>query len=146
METWLPVAGYEGAYEVSNLGAVRRVGGRTLRHSLRGKGLYPSVNLSLNGRARCRFVHLLVLQAFVGERPSPEMQGRHLNGNKFDARLANLQWGTPSENNLDRVAHGTHQNAAKAACPQGHEYDSANTYRTAEGARRCRACRRRAAA
>jgi len=46
----------------------------------------------------------MVLAAFVG--PCPDgMHTRHLNGNKLDNRLENLQWGTPKENGEDRVKH-----------------------------------------
>lgn len=144
-ELWRPVVGYEGTYEVSDAGRVRRVGGRVLKRTGRGKNRYPSVNLSVAGVARCRFVHLLVIEAFVGPRPLG-MQARHLNGDRNDPRLVNLRWGTPSENNLDRVAHGTHHYAARTACSQGHAFDDANTYITVEGARRCRKCRRSDAA
>ena len=50
-------------------------------------------------------VHRLVLFTFV--RPAlPGEESRHLNGKPGDNRLANLQWGTRSENQQDRVAHG----------------------------------------
>lgn len=51
-------------------------------------------------------VHLLVLRLFRG--PAPEgMQARHLDGNKDNNRLDNLEWGTPKENNQDKIRHGT---------------------------------------
>ena len=54
----------------------------------------------------CRYVHRLVLEAFVG--PCPEGQEcRHLNGDPGDNRLENLVWGSPLENSLDMVKHGT---------------------------------------
>jgi hypothetical protein len=57
------------------------------------------------GRDDQRFVHRLVLQAFVG--PCPEgMECRHLDGNSANNRLENLAWGTCSENSADMVKHG----------------------------------------
>ncbi len=58
-------------------------------------------------RKHCfRYVHRLVLEAFVG--PCPEgMQCRHDNGNPHDNRLENLQWGTPLDNMKDKIRHGT---------------------------------------
>lgn len=53
-----------------------------------------------------RFVHRLVLEAFVGKCPD-KMHARHLNGNPSDNRVENLAWGTRSENMMDRVRHGT---------------------------------------
>jgi len=51
-------------------------------------------------------VHKLVLETFVGSRPD-EMVCRHLNGNALDNSLPNLCWGTPQENVLDSIHHGT---------------------------------------
>jgi hypothetical protein len=59
-----------------------------------------------------RYVHALVLEAFVGLCPQG-MECRHLNGVRHDNRLANLTWGTYAENNADRVRHGTNGNVAK---------------------------------
>ena len=51
-------------------------------------------------------VHKLILEAFVGIRPEGYVC-RHLNGNPYDNRLANLCWGTPRENVQDAIRHGT---------------------------------------
>jgi hypothetical protein len=64
-------------------------------------------------------VHQLVLEAFVGPRPRG-MESCHNNGNQTDNRLVNLRWDTKSENNLDRVRHGTHSESSKKLCPRGH--------------------------
>lgn len=52
-------------------------------------------------------VHKLVLMAWHGEKPFPEAQCRHLNGNAFDNRPCNLAWGTSKENRADAIRHGT---------------------------------------
>jgi hypothetical protein len=58
------------------------------------------------GRKDQRFVHRLVLEAFVG--PCPEgMECRHKDGNPGNNRLDNLAWGTRKENHADSVEHGT---------------------------------------
>lgn len=51
-------------------------------------------------------VHKLILWAFVGLRPDG-MVCRHLNGNALDNRIENICWGTPKENALDAIKHGT---------------------------------------
>ena len=53
-------------------------------------------------------LHRVVLEAFVG--PCPDgLQARHLDGNKTHNWLSNLAWGTQSENEFDKRAHGTAQ-------------------------------------
>lgn len=72
---------------------------------------YVRVMLGYRNNRRVRkYLHRLVLEAFVGQCPEG-MQCRHLNGNAGDNRIDNLQWGTPSENNWDLVRHGTHARA-----------------------------------
>lgn len=61
--------------------------------------------VSLSGKSR-RYIHRLVLQAFVG--PCPDgSECRHLDGNPRNNRLENLCWGTRKENTADSVRHGT---------------------------------------
>jgi hypothetical protein len=75
----------------------------TTRHTKTGH-LY--VNLYRDGKAYHRFVHQLVLEAFVGPRP-PGMQCRHHDGNPGNNALDNLAWGTPAQNVADAIRHGT---------------------------------------
>lgn len=115
-ETWNDVVGYEGLYEVSDLGNVRslicglpkrpavpRKRPRLLRPSLSGER--PSVGLRRDG-GRVHFsVYRLVLEAFVG--PCPEgMEACHWDGNSLNSRLGNLRWGTKLENMEDNRRNG----------------------------------------
>ena len=121
-ERWRPIPGYEEHYEVSDFGRVksiaRRVPVRGATHKywrycperiLTPWGLergYPRVTLAKAEAHQNFWVHVLVLLAFKGKRPRG-MQARHLNGTSTDNRLANLVWGTPTENYADMRLHGT---------------------------------------
>lgn len=144
-EHWLNVPGWEGIYQVSSLGRVRNTKGHVLStYAKKSATPHLSVQLNRDGRQRRYDVHVLVCTAFHG--PRPEGMGvRHRNGNAQDNRPENLCWGTQSENIRDSVAHGTHNNASKTHCPQGHPYNEANTYRDSSG-RHCRVCNRAAVA
>lgn len=146
-EAWRPVVGYEGAYEVSDLGNVRstarvtsagvRLPGRPKATFLNMHG-YPMVSLYLGNVGRQRRVHRLVLEAFVG--PCPEgMEGCHSDGDPSNARLPNLRWDTKSENQFDRIRHGRHNHASKTHCSRGHAFEGANL-RVTSRQRRCVAC------
>ncbi|MET8378015.1 NUMOD4 motif-containing HNH endonuclease [Streptomyces microflavus] len=143
-EEWRQIAGYEGLYDVSNLGRVRSWSrlkrGAALRPLPNQQG-YLSVALCSAGRVKYRKIHQLVLEAFVGPRPAGNV-GRHLDGNLTNNVAGNLAWGTHSENMADCLKHGTHPEARKTHCPAGHEYSPENTVVRVNGKRRCRACQR----
>lgn len=115
-ERWLPIPGYEGRYEVSDIGNVRcltRKGGgrrkvpyvmrvRINRHGYRAIALVNSSGASLH-----TFVHRLVLLAFVGNPPDGSPHGAHLNGVRDDNRLDNLAWVSVKENISHKRIHGT---------------------------------------
>lgn len=118
-EEWLAVIGYEGLYEVSNLGRVRTVArlnvyknGRTryqsgvlLRPRLSNKG-YLRVGLWKDGRSRGCSVHVLVAAAFVGPRP-PGLTVDHKDGNKLNNLFSNLEYITPKEQISRAILLGT---------------------------------------
>lgn len=156
VETWLPLPGYEGYYEVSDLGGVRSVD-RTITAAngrrMSFKGCLRKLQLN-NGRVTVTLnlpdsgkqshqVSVLVLKAFAGPRP-PGMEGCHNNGDPLDNRLINLRWDTRSENHRDAVRHGTHHEARKTHCPRGHLLIAPNLQRSqaAQGMRTCLACQR----
>lgn len=101
-ERWVPVPGYEGYYEVSDLGRIRSV--RIRRYSLNDRG-YAMIWLARDGEKRYVPVHRVVGEAFLGPLPSGLMT-RHGPGGKLDNRLVNLSYGTNSENQIDRRRDG----------------------------------------
>jgi hypothetical protein len=91
------------------------------------------------GKYKTKYAHRTAYEAFYG----PIGEGkilRHTCNNRRCINPLHLVEGGNSENMLDSVAAGTHANARKTHCPQGHPYDSSNTTFWAEGKRRCRTC------
>ena len=111
---------------------------RTLRPTSDGR--YLQVTLRRDGKSFARRVHILVALAYHGPCPEGE-EVRHGSGGKTDNRPENLSYGTHSANQLDQIEHGTHYEANKTHCAQGHLY-SENTMPPLKGknARRCRKC------
>ena len=115
-EQWKDVVGYEGLYQVSDMGVVKRiaigqgsVSGRILKHRKRGEYKHLGVVLYKNKKPKAFLIHRLVLVAFRGLCPNG-MEARHLNGNGGDNRIDNLSWDTHSVNMQDRKSHGTTYN------------------------------------
>lgn len=149
-EAWMPVVNYEGVYEASSNGRIRRIKagmgarvGRILRSYLDSDG-YEQVHLSLPGARATLGVHRIVAMAFLGY-PGDGMEVRHIDGTRTNNSVGNLQWGTHADNVRDTLVHGTHNQASKTHCAAGHEYNEANTRRY-NGQRCCRACQRIATA
>ena len=70
------------------------------------KNGYLAVSLSVSGAQRSFYIHNLLLETFVCKRPTGK-ECRHLDGDRLNINLSNLAWGTRSENQIDRRAHGT---------------------------------------
>jgi len=94
-EEWRPVAGYEGFYEVSNLGNVRKVQ-QMMRPADNGNG-YLRVNLTKDGKSTTYYVHRLVAKAFC-ENADDSKSVNHINHVTTDNRAENLEWLTQKEN------------------------------------------------
>lgn len=104
-ERWKDIRGYEGLYQVSDLGKVKTLRkNKILKPGKAGKG-YLFVSLVKNSVREKRYVHRLVLETFnPREDMDIKINGRsflnvdHINNIKTDNRLENLQWLTPKQN------------------------------------------------
>lgn len=108
-EEWRPIPGYEGLYDVSDLGRVRRIAQRRTGVRLKyPKHLSPAIGswgyrvcgMCKGGKTKSYNVHILVLMAFRGKKPSNKSIGNHKDGNKENNVLANLEWATQSQNQI----------------------------------------------
>lgn len=120
-EEWRPVVGYEGLYEVSDLGNVRsltrtvtrylRSGPREITFAGRTRkpnttGFYNTISLGKDGKGRTFTIHRLVAEAFLGPRPH-DRETTHLDGNARNNALTNLAYRTAKQNANDKREHGT---------------------------------------
>jgi hypothetical protein len=144
MEEWRPVVDYEGRYEVSDQGRVRNTQTGIVRIlSLSGKPgcRYASVDWKTAGRKEYFRVHHLVLEAFVGPRPSG-MHACHRDDDRLNNHVTNLYWGTQADNMQDRLRNGNNPWASKTHCSKcGHELAGINA-RLRRSGRVCRVCAR----
>ncbi len=118
MEIWKDIKGYEGLYQASNKilvkslerkikkknGFYKTIKERILKMPTNGSG-YPIVSLSKDGLATEFHVHRILAETFI-DNPNGYSQINHINGNKADNRLENLEWCTPKDNILHAYRTG----------------------------------------
>jgi hypothetical protein len=157
-ETWAPIPGYEGSYEVGTCGRVRsldrtvpslnrwgtvsdlRLQGRVLSPGTDQTG-YQRVVLLKAGKGKSCRIHDLVLRAFIGP-PPPRSECCHWDGDRSNNHLSNLRWDTRSANIYDNVRNGTHHQARKVCCKRNHLLVMPNLRAdiARKGYRGCQAC------
>lgn len=107
MEAWKDIKGFEGIYQISNMGRVKSFkadpNGRILSIK-NSKGDYLNIVLCHGNKRRSVKVHRLVAEAFIPN-PDNKPEVNHKDGNKQNNRADNLEWVTRRENHrhaLDR--------------------------------------------
>ncbi len=112
-EEWRPIVGFEGRYEVSNLGRIK-----SLHEKGKPNGRPLIIKLQTNGNGytvahvgRTRTVHIMVAEAFIGPRPvrplgSARIEVNHIDGVKSNCRADNLEYLTQVGNAQHAKAHG----------------------------------------
>ena len=102
MEIWKKYFDYD--IEISNFGNIRKFSTkRKLTPSVDRDGYFWYMLRTPGKKDIKKFIHTLVLELFVGERPSKTSVGRHLDGNKQNNSVENLIWGSHIENIYDRL-------------------------------------------
>lgn len=96
-EEWRPVRGYEGLYEVSNIGRIKSLRNNIVLKQLDSGNGYFKVLFSKCGKVRSFWVHRLVASAFVPN-PNDLPVVDHLDGNKRNNNAENLDWCTSGDN------------------------------------------------
>lgn len=115
MEQWKVVEGTYGALEVSNYGRVKSNlrDGRILKTSTDNKG-YHRLRMTIKRKRYAFKIHRLVAEAFI---PNPENkpQVNHIDGNKSNNKVSNLEWVTNIENAHHAIKNDLWGNVYKAS-------------------------------
>lgn len=133
MTTWRNIEGFEGIYEVSDKGQVRSIKRNRLNkltgryNELQEKILKPNkvafgymqVTLYKQGKRVCRYVHNLVMESFVGEKPlgfevnhkDENKENNCLDNLEYITRKANNNYGTRKDRAVKSLTNGKHSKA-----------------------------------
>lgn len=119
-EIWKPVRGYEGRYEVSDIGSIRSLDftfksprnrnklcihkGRMLRLHDNGRG-YKTIMLRKDGQSKRHYIHRIVLESFI-DNPRNLPQVNHINLDKSFNALCNLEWCSRMDNIRHAIKNG----------------------------------------
>lgn len=121
-EQWKPVVGFEDAYSVSNLGQVKSLQ-RTKQNGsknqevperilVQAKTNYPSVSLWSNGTLTVKKVHRIVAEAWIPN-PMNKREVNHIDANRFNNSVENLEWVTREENVRHAIDNGLRARKSK---------------------------------
>lgn len=106
MEIWKPIKNYENLYEISNLGRIRKIGGKNqfgnykvdkMITPYKNEKGYLRVGLSKNNKRKIFKLHRLVAEHFLPN-PNNYPEINHIDFNKQNNRVDNLEWCTHKEN------------------------------------------------
>ena len=103
-EIWKPITNFPN-YEVSNLGQVRNITTNKLKACRVDHFGYKCTDLYNNGKSKTIKVHKLVAESFIGNRPL-NCEINHIDGNKQNNKVNNLEYVTRSENILHAFRTG----------------------------------------
>lgn len=125
-EIWKDIKNYEGFYQVSNLGRVKRVEHkrydrnqilkeRIVKITIPKNDDYPYLSLCKNGIYTRKNIHRLLAMAFI---PNPNNYPaiNHIDGNKKNNDLSNLEWCSYSHNNSEAYRIGLNKGTSKRVC------------------------------
>lgn len=105
-EVWKDIKGYEGLYQISNLGNVKSLKRKSLNFKCEKDKIlincktsqgYEKVMLCKNKQVKNQMIHRLVAKAFIPN-PNNLLEINHIDGDKTNNKVSNLEWCTRSEN------------------------------------------------
>lgn len=124
-EEWRDIKGYEGVYQISNLGHIKRIrctkGGERIIKGFLTKKRYLKVTLHKDGVRKDYLVHRLVAETFI---PNPQNKPcvDHIDTDKLNNKVENLRWCTPRENNWNETTRAKRSDTMKKMYEQGAEH------------------------
>ena len=115
---WKDIKGYEGVYQVSDEGEIKRFFKTGREKIIKGTltSGYPSICLSVDNQQKAFYIHRLVAEAFIDKpRTDIPLEVNHKDGNRQNNKVENLEWVTLRENQLHAMGELNHHLWGKPA-------------------------------
>lgn len=106
-EIWKPIPGFENFYEASTLGQIRAFRTKKVLKTYTINSGYQCIKFTVNSQRTSHLVHRLIATTFI-DNPLEKATVNHIDGNKDNNSLSNLEWTTISENLLHAYATDLH--------------------------------------
>ena len=97
VEFWKPIAELSNRYCISNLGRIKNSKNKIIKIQ-RSKNGYSIFTFNVYGEKVTLYIHHLVMQYFGSKQPKGKSQRDHIDGNKDNNMISNLEWVTAGEN------------------------------------------------
>lgn len=104
MEVWKKISGFLD-YEVSSSGRIRSLKKKTIMTPYVSKNGYEQIKLFKNSKRYAKYVHRLVAETFL-DCPGTNFEVNHIDGNKLNNFVSNLEWCTHSQNTRHAIKNG----------------------------------------
>ena len=101
-EIWKPIKGYEEKYSISNFGRIRNKRTSRITEGRIGNHGYKRVSFRKEGEIKEYLIHRLVAETFI-ENKQRKRTVNHIDGNKTNNNIENLEWATDKDQPLDRI-------------------------------------------
>lgn len=128
-EVWKDIKGYENLYEISNFGNVRNKN-KQIKKQYDNKG-YLCVELFKKNKRKHFRIHRLVMMAF-NDNSDHKLDINHIDGNKYNNKIDNLEWCTRKENLKHAVRTGLNKQSIKIVAEKNNKiikcYSIADSY------------------
>ena len=123
MNKWKEIQGFEGLYKISNEGKIYSNKINAIMKTYINNNGYECVQLTKNKKRKHFLVHRLVAKAFIPNIDN-KPQVNHIDGNKANNRVENLEWYTNSENQIHAYKNGLNRSKKKQCTINGIDYES----------------------
>ena len=125
---WKKIPCVNNKYVANEFGQIKKIDSNLIKSTYKDKQGYERVGIYFNNKDNSFRVHNLVMNAFYGEKPFDKAEINHIDGDKMNNKLENLEWCTAKENCKHAVENGAYPKSEDLHNAKYKETDIINMY------------------